>query len=187
MEPGHRTSNGQEEGPPGLKITTEEQTVEIIREGGSEPAGNQDRVDTLEKKVRDLEALVKGLMEEVLDLKSVAMKLSKVNEERTRTDLKASRPPATGTQGGASTLVSPRKQEPRTSQRMTEPEVVDKVRMIMQPDGTLKEEKGRPDEYIIASASYGKNRREKAESRESGNKRGSGLIIAEDEDKQSNS
>jgi hypothetical protein len=173
------------EGLPGTLELMEEEKVEIIREGESEPAGSQDRVEVLEKKVRDLEALVKGLMEELLDLKSVAMKLSKANEERSRTELKSSRPQAGSSTGGSSTLVSPRKVEPQSSSRTPEP--VEKVRMIMQPDGTLKEEKGRGEEYIIASASYGKNRKNNADSRNSGGKQGNSLIIAEDEEKQANS
>lgn len=165
----------------------EDETVEIIREGDSEPVNNQDRLELLEKKVRDLEALVKGLMEELLDLKSITMKLAKASEERSRTDLKTSRTQVQGQSAAPSAIVHPRKAEPRSGPRMAEPEPVDKIRMIMQPDGTLKEEKGRSDEYIIASASYGKNRKNKNDSRDSDGKRGSGLIIAEDEDKQANS
>ena len=51
-------------------------------------AATEDRIATLEKKVREMEALVKGLTQELLDLKSVAMKMTKQSEERSRQELK---------------------------------------------------------------------------------------------------
>ena len=50
--------------------------------------GSEDRIAALEKKVREMEALVKGLTQELLDLKSIAMKLSKQTEERSRQELR---------------------------------------------------------------------------------------------------
>ena len=51
-------------------------------------AATEDRIAALEKKVREMEALVKGLTQELLDLKSVAMKMNKQSEERSRQELK---------------------------------------------------------------------------------------------------
>ena len=48
----------------------------------------ESRVAALEKKVNEMEALVKGLTPELLDLKSIAMKMSKQTEERSRPELK---------------------------------------------------------------------------------------------------
>ncbi len=51
-------------------------------------AATEERIVAIEKKMRDMEALVKGLTQELLDLKSVAMKMSKQTEERSRAELK---------------------------------------------------------------------------------------------------
>ena len=55
-------------------------------------AATEDRIAALEKKVREMEALVKGLTQELLDLKSVAMKMNKQSEERSRQELKRTAP-----------------------------------------------------------------------------------------------
>ena len=49
-------------------------------------AATEERIVAIEKKMRDMEALVKGLTQELLDLKSVAMKMSKQTEERSRAE-----------------------------------------------------------------------------------------------------
>ncbi len=59
-------------------------------------AATEERIVAIEKKVRDLEALVKGLTQELLDLKSVAMKMSKQTEERSRQEAKRGPPVGTG-------------------------------------------------------------------------------------------
>jgi hypothetical protein len=48
----------------------------------------EERIAILEKRVRDMEALVKGLIAELLDLKTVAMGLSRQDGERSRRELK---------------------------------------------------------------------------------------------------
>ncbi len=58
----------------------------------------EDRVAALEKKVNEMEALVKGLTQELLDLKSIAMKMSKQTEERSRQELKRVQPIVQGSQ-----------------------------------------------------------------------------------------
>src|SRR5512145_736180 len=59
-------------------------------------AATEDRIAALEKKVREMEALVKGLTQELLDLKSVAMKMTKQSEERSRQELKRGGPIVAG-------------------------------------------------------------------------------------------
>src|SRR5512138_3218976 len=81
-------------------------------------AATEDRIATLEKKIREMEALVKGLTQELLDLKSVAMKMTKQSEERSRQELKrgtivqngpAQTPgPAATSSAGGSTVIRPK-------------------------------------------------------------------------------
>ena len=52
--------------------------------GSAGGAAGDDRIAALERKVKEQEALVKGITEELLDLKSIVMKLSKASEERSR-------------------------------------------------------------------------------------------------------
>jgi hypothetical protein len=47
----------------------------------SENSAPEDRIALLEKKLRDMEALMKGLVAETLDLKSVAMTMTRQNGE----------------------------------------------------------------------------------------------------------
>ncbi len=59
----------------------------MLEISGTGPA-TEERIVAIEKKMRDIEALVKGLTQELLDLKSLAMKMSKQTEERSRQELK---------------------------------------------------------------------------------------------------
>ena len=79
-------------------------------------AATEERIVAIEKKVRDLEALVKGLTQELLDLKSIAMKMSKQTDERSRQEAKRgpavvqgvqspSAPTPAGTTAASSTVV----------------------------------------------------------------------------------
>jgi hypothetical protein len=131
-------------------------------------AATEDRLATLERKVREMEALVKGLTQELLDLKSVAMKMSKQTEERSRQELR--RGPVVTQQGeqpptaaggpvsaGGSTVVMRRgARQPEAPAAPAEPA----MDLIMQPDGTMKLEPRRGDkDYIVASAGYGRNKK----------------------------
>jgi len=131
-------------------------------------AATEDRIATLEKKVREMEALVKGLTQELLDLKSVAMKMNKQSEERSRQELKRSTPIAQGAapqpaaaaaqapSATGSTVIRPKSsRQPDAPAAPPEPA----MDMIMQPDGTMKLEPRRGDKsYIVASAGYGKKK-----------------------------
>lgn len=126
---------------------------------------DDERLRDLERKVRELEALVKGLMEEVLDVKTVTMNLSRGLEER-----KVKPAAAPERKVGATLQAEPRiSAEPRPV-RAAEPQsparpVVRQsakpapddgdMDLIMQNDGTLKPEPRKSSEYIIASTKFG--------------------------------
>lgn len=153
-------------------------------------AAGDDRIAALERKIREQEALVKGITEELLDLKSIVMKLSKASEERSRQELKrvqavgAIVPPAAVAAPGApapapaatgSTVVMRPKSARVEAAKADEPA----MDMIMQPDGTMKLEPRRGDKnYIVASAGYGRKKG-------AGQKKQSDLIYAVDEEKSS--
>jgi len=126
-------------------------------------AAGDDRIAALERKVREQEALVKGITEELLDLKSIVMKLSKASEERSRQELKRVQPMAQGAQqpaapggGPPGSTVVMRPKSARQAEAKPEEPAMD---MIMQPDGTMKLEQRRGDKnYIVASAGYGRKK-----------------------------
>jgi len=148
-------------------------------------AATEDRIVAIEKKVRDLEALVKGLTQELLDLKSLAMKMSKQTEERSRQEMKRpviqgsqQQPAAAGGAQGTSSTVVMRKGDKRPSDvPPTPPEPT--MDMIMQQDGTMKLEPRRGDKnYIVASAGYGRTKKGTSAKSKQGD-----LIVAAEEDK----
>lgn len=141
-----------------FELKEKENMVTMMESSGS--GSGEDRVAALEKKVRDMEALVKGLTQELLDLKSIAMKMSKQTEERSRQELKRMQPIVQGATPGAdssgSTVIM------RKGSRPAEPAApaAPSMDMIMQPDGTMKMEERRGDKnYIVASAGYGRNKK----------------------------
>jgi hypothetical protein len=170
-----RTTNGKDSrrAQSGAKIRylehkpDKQERLVTMMESSATAAATEDRIAALEKKVREMEALVKGLTQELLDLKSVAMKMSKQTEERSRQDLKrgpvvqgaptqpAASPPAPS--GSGSTVIRPKgARQPEAPAAPPEPA----MDMIMQPDGTMKLEPRRGDKnYIVASAGYGKNKK----------------------------
>lgn len=137
-------------------------------------AATEDRIAALEKKMKEMEALVKGLTQELLDLKSVAMKMSKQTEERSRQEFKrapvaqqpaAQQPaPAPAPTMSGSTVIRPKGKAPEAQQAPAEPQ----MDWIMQPDGTMKQEPRRGDkDYIVASAGYGKKKGAAAKGKQS--------------------
>lgn len=154
--------------------------------GSAGGAAGDDRIAALERKVKEQEALVKGITEELLDLKSIVMKLSKASEERSRQELKRVQPivqagqqPATGGSAPApagSTVIRPKSAVRVEAEKPPEPA----MDMIMQPDGTMKLEPRRGDKnYIVASAGYGRKK-----GKDAGKKSGD-LIYAVDDEKAS--
>lgn len=159
------------------------------------------RVAALEHRVRDLEAVVKGLIEEVLDMKAMTQKIYKVAEEQTPRPQQVQRPrPA-----GSTVMVHPRnagrlndsapehpeKQilAPKPSRQPPVEEPPKAMDLIMQPDGTLKHEVRTSREYIVAPAGYdSKNPMRKGKTvsvqgtRKDPNARVDDVILAEERD-----
>lgn len=155
-----------------------EKDMENPRKESMPPATPEERISALEKKVRDQDALIKGLTEEFLDLKSITMRLSKVTE---RPEIKVNRPQTAAAGGGPGTVVVAKRPVPTTAARAPPPPEPEKMEMIMQPDGTLKPEKRKvSSDYIVASAAYSK----KGKDQNQGAGKKSTLIVAEDEEKE---
>ncbi len=167
-----------------FELEEKEKMVKMMESSGS--GSGEDRVAALEKKVNEMEALVKGLTQELLDLKSIAMKMSKQTEERSRQELKRVQPIAQGTQvpgavaapQSGSTVVIRKGARPADAEPQAPAEPA--MDMIMQPDGTMKLEPRRGDKnYIVASAGYGRNKKGVS----SNKPKQSDLIYAVEEDK----
>ena len=146
------------------ELDEQEKLIMMLESSGN--AATEDRIAALEKKVREMEALVKGLTQELLDLKGIAMKMTKQTEERSRQELKRGpivqgSPQATVAPGGSvtsgSTVIRPKgARQPEVPAAPEEPA----MDMIMQSDGTMKLEERRGDKnYIVASAGYGRNKK----------------------------
>jgi uncharacterized coiled-coil protein SlyX len=128
-----------------------------------------DRVNELEKKVREMEALIKGLTNELLDLKSIVERMNSRMEEK--------RPPVMARPPGRVSV----------SQR-GEPAPVDEGELvrIMQSDGTMKEERRKDSDYIVASAKSAAALKNKGKGEPSKGKGSNALIYAvEEEDSKS--
>jgi len=170
-----------------FELDEKEKMVNMMESSGS--GAGEDRVAALEKKVNEMEALVKGLTQELLDLKSIAMKMSKQTEERSRQELKrgpqpvVQGAPAAATGGAAAPQVAGSTVVFRKGARASDAEPAAPAEpamdMIMQPDGTMKLEPRRGDkDYIVASAGYGRNKKGV-----SAKPKQSDLIYAVEEDK----
>lgn len=130
-----------------------------------------ERVRLLERKMVDMDALIKGLTDEVLDMKAVVMKLKK--EQRPPPVIQAVAPPIS--RGKAERENAESQNEEGKTQ--TAP-VKDKITLKMQPDGTLQPEKEMGEEIIIASARDARTRYKDQHQRSGSNT----LIIAEDKE-----
>ena len=155
-----------------------------MMENSGSGAATEDRIAALEKKMRDMEALVKGLTGELLDLKSIAMKMSKQTDERIKQDLRRpavvvqDSPQATesvsSSSGGSTVVMRKGARQPEAPAAPPEP-IMD---MIMQQDGTMKLEPRRGDkDYIVARAGYGQKKGA------AGKPKQADLIYAAEEDK----
>jgi len=147
-----------------------EKDMELPKKESLPAATPEERISALEKKGREMEAMVKGLTDELLDLKSIVMRLNKIKDMSIQAGTQA----AAGAAG--STVIIP-KRPPVVKAAPPEPEKMD---LIMQTDGTLKPERRKSSDYIVASASYSK----KAKQSEGSGKKND-LIVAEDEEKDS--
>ena len=124
----------------------------------------EERIAALEIRVRNLNALVNGLIEEMLDFKAVANTLTRQAGERSRQELKqapvvqdaasaalaaASAPAAAAPSSENRTVIRPKAES--QPQAMAEPAMV----RIMQADGTMKMETRTGDRTIDSSKSHG--------------------------------
>jgi len=163
------------------ELDGQEKLIRMMESSGT-GAATEDRIAVLEKKMRDMEALVKGLTQELLDLKSIAMKMSKQTEEAARARLKVG-PVVQGAQpaqpaaqsanpASGSTVIRPK------GARQPEVPAAPSMDMIMQQDGTMKLEPRRGDkDYIVARAGYGQKKGV------AGKPKQNDLIYAAEEDK----
>jgi len=157
-----------------------------MMENSGSGAATEDRIAALEKKMRDMEALVKGLTGELLDLKSIAMKMSKQSDDRIKQDLR--RPPlvvqgsqplqsaeVASSSSGGSTVVMRKGARPSDAPVTPAEPAMD---MIMQQDGTMKLEPRRGEkDFIVARPGYGQKKGA------AGKPKQADLIYAAEEDK----
>lgn len=130
-------------------------------------ADEDDRIAALERKVRELEALLKGVTAEMLDLKSVTRKLTRNLEDREPGGAIAPASVSEQMEHKPRPRVIPDEEPVRVRQRQpspppaatpgpeAEPPVdTSDMELIMQPDGTLKHERRNRNDYIVASSGY---------------------------------
>ncbi|ABS54556.1 hypothetical protein Mboo_0032 [Methanoregula boonei 6A8] len=117
-----------------------------------------DRVAALEQKTDEMEALLKGLMAEMLDFKAIAMKLAQQNDAQARQEPARGHivqgtihatPETPDTDSGDSgethtVIIQHSSSKPEVPAAPPEPEMV----RIMQPDGTMKMEVRRGDKGL---------------------------------------
>jgi len=132
------------------------------------PQPMNDRVNELEKKVREMEALIKGLTNELLDLKSIVERMNSRMEEK--------RPPVMQRQAGGRLTVT------RGGQPEPAPAEQGEMVRIMQSDGTMKEERRKDSDYIVASARSAQALRSKGKGEPSKGKGSTALIYAVEEE-----
>ncbi|MEN6516968.1 MAG: hypothetical protein ABFC38_02105 [Methanospirillum sp.] len=141
-----------------------EQMREVDRSPGPTPIAEDARIGALERRVRELEAVVKGLTEEVLDLKALTLKLAKTAERHEgpapvragtgRTVEPPSSAPTILVRPRNAGKLSPLPASPSRPLAVPEPAPAipaGEMDLIMQPDGTIKPELRHKNEYIIAS------------------------------------
>ncbi len=130
-------------------------------------AGEEEKIAALERKVHELDALLKGVTAEMLDLKSVTRKLARKLEDQESGGVIA---PASGSgQMGHKprSRIVPDEEPVRVRQRPSSPPPAatpapeaeppvdtSDMELIMQPDGTLKHERRNRNDYIVASSGY---------------------------------
>jgi hypothetical protein len=138
-------------------IEEKEREISMLKESG--PTRNTDepeRIRSLEKKIVQLESLVEGLKEELLDLKAIVRKIMQLEERREKTP----RPQAPDILQGART---PREKTGKADSSVpekpvSEPQISGTTGrksgevLIMQTDGTLKPELRQSEEMIVAGS-----------------------------------
>jgi hypothetical protein len=123
----------------------------------SDAGGEEARIAALEKKARDMDALVKGLLNELLDLKSIFMKMSRQWGESRVPEITETPAPAVAVSSDGSTIIRPRNaRQPDVPAAPAEPAMV----RIMQSDGTMKmEPRCGSEKTIDTTGGYRQNRK----------------------------
>ena len=150
------------------ELAEREKEMETMKDQEQPPVqeAEDERLRDLERKMRELEAVVKGLTEEVLDVKSVMMKTLRDVDERRKAaaetkkagiSLKAEpRIMAEPRPAHAADQKTPARQTPQRAPAPVPAPVDDRdLELIMQNDGTLRPEARRSSEYIVASTGSG--------------------------------
>ena len=130
------------------QLDQQEKLIKIMEK--SKTGVSEDRIATLEHKVRDMEALVRGLIQELLDLKSIARMMSREAGERSHQEPEPgpivqdsasaalsdlSTAPSVAAPYEGSTVIRPRgARQPDVRAATAEPAMA----RIMQSDGTMK-------------------------------------------------
>ncbi len=158
--------------------------------------GDDGRVSTLERRVRELEAMVKGLTEEFLDLKALMLKMAKTLEQqeppppRRTPPARMAEPPAAAPTvmirprnaeklSPSATPVSARTPAVAESAPAVSPEEMD---MIMQPDGTIRPEVRLRNEYIIAPNGFQNKRQDRKSPGDHSGRHVDAVIFAEEKE-----
>jgi hypothetical protein len=144
--------------------------MEITQENGVE-----ERIAVLEKRSRDMEAMVKGLLNELLDLKTISMKMSRQAAEYPAPEYgEPAAPAASPVAADGSTVIRPKSaRQPESPAAPPEPVMV----RIMQTDGTMKMEARYGGQNMVNSADFARNRKNQLASKQEP------LIYAAEEDK----
>jgi hypothetical protein len=143
---------------------------------------SEDRITALEKRLREMDALVKGLIDELLDFKAIAMTMSHGNGKDSAQDVSAglsawnTASPTIAAPAESSTVIRlSGAHQPNVPVAPAEPAMV----RIMQADGTMKMEPRYGERSPIdSSAGYGRTRKGAA-----GRSTQNPLIYAAEEDK----
>jgi len=121
----------------------------------------EERIAALERKIRDMEALVRGLTAELLDLKKVTSGISRQDGERSRQDLKKGTvvrgtvaPELAGPSESPSPASAPAEEKvvirPKGADKQEELSTpAEPMVRIMQSDGTMKMEPRRGNKKMI--------------------------------------
>ena len=160
----------------------------------SQTGGQEDRIAALEKRLQEMDALVHGLLSELLDMKAVATTMTRQHEEHNRRELArgpvvlgTTSPSPSGSSASSAgtisstgnTVIRPgRGHQPDVPAAPEEPQMV----RIMQTDGTMKMEPRFGGNRIDSSAGYGRNKKGSAAQTKQ-----NPLIYAADEEKSASS
>ena len=183
------------------ELEEKERARDLLREAdrreAERPAGGNDdgRTATLERRVRELEAVVKGLTEELLDLKALVQKMSRAFE-REEPPAHMRRAPSSRTpepaESAPTVLVRPRnadKLSPQAPPVQTgvplapaSAALSEDMDMIMQPDGTIRPEKRIGKEYIVAPNGYQNKRQDRKSGQDRSERHVDAVIFAEEKE-----